>query len=91
MKTKKNLLENTDKLITITGISFLAYFSIKYFNVTDKLDDLNVQYDSVFSAIEKIENNTSKAIEYINQDRINTTLRVNSGNSGQGNSGNSGR
>jgi len=71
MKSKESFfIKNSGRLITIAGISFLAYFLIKYFNTEHELNNLSNSHNSISSQARELELAASREIEKINQARI---------------------
>lgn len=71
MKSKKSFfIKNSGRLIVIAGISFLAYFLIKYFNTEHELNNLSDSHDLISLKAGELELAASREIEKINQARI---------------------
>lgn len=71
MKSKESFfIKNSGRLITIAGISFSAYFLIKYFNAEHGLNNLSDSHDLISLKAGKLELAVSRTIEKIDQDRI---------------------
>ncbi len=71
MKSNKLFfIKNSSRLIAIAGISFLAYFLIKYFSAEHELNNLNNSHNSISLKARESELAASREIEKINQARI---------------------